>query len=130
VVVVDVEPGTLATVTSIPLTTGRRLRRETGTWDELAARADELADAYLDLTVQVGGADVDLGRRAAEAFPYLVNVRAQRPAAERRVRSAGERPTDDGLYAEYVRGTTGEDPPDELVALFREVLDEALDATA
>jgi exonuclease SbcD len=130
VVIVDVEPGTLAAVTSIPLVSGRSLRRETGTWDELAARADELADAYLDLTVQVGGADVDLGRRAAEAFPFLVNVRAQRPAAERPVRSAEDRPTDDGLYAEFVRRTTGADPPAELLRLFRDVLDEALDATA
>jgi DNA repair protein SbcD/Mre11 len=130
VVLVDVEPGTLATVTSIPLTSGRPLRRETGTWDELAARADELADAYLDLTVHVGGADVDLGRRAAEAFAYLVNVRALRPAAERRVRAVDERPTDDGLYAEYVLRTTGDEPPPELVTLFRDVLDEALDATA
>ncbi len=130
VVIVDVDPGSLATVTSVPLSSGRPLRRETGTWDELAARADELADAYLDLTVEVGGADVDLGRRAADAFPFLVNVRAQRPAAERVVRAAEERPTDDGLYAEFVRRSTGEEPPAELLRLFRDVLDEALDATA
>lgn len=130
VVLVDVEPGTLATVTSIPLTSGRPLRRETGTWDELAARADELADAYLDLTVRVVGVDVELGRRAAETFPYLVNVRAESPAVERRERPSGERPTDEALYAAYVRETTGEEPPAELLALFNEVLDEALDATA
>jgi hypothetical protein len=46
------------------------------------------------------------------------------------VRSADERPTDEGLYAGYVRRTTGEEPPPDLLALFREVLGEALDATA
>jgi exonuclease SbcD len=131
VIVVDAEPGSLARVTSIPLTSGRPLRREAGTWEELTARADELADAYLDLTVEVGGADVDLGRRAAEAFPFLVNVRAQRPTTERaRRRPAEGRPTDDELYGLFVQRTTGEDAPPVLLALFREVLDEAADATA
>ncbi|MGZ4109850.1 MAG: metallophosphoesterase family protein [Actinomycetota bacterium] len=131
VVIVDVEPGTLATITSVPLASGRRLRRETGTWDELAERAEELADSYLDLTVKVGGADVDLGRRAAEAFPFLVHVRAQRPAGDRTVRHAGaDRPTDEEKYAEFVRRETGADPQPEQVTLFREVLDEAVDATA
>ena len=49
-------------------------------------RAEELTDSYVDLTVAVGGPDPELGRRAAELFPYLVRVRAERPAAERRER--------------------------------------------
>lgn len=131
VVIVDVEPGRLAAVTSVPLTSGRRLRREQGTWDELEARADELGDFFLDLTVKTGGADADLGRRAAEAFPFLVHVRAQLPPGERSARPAGaDRPTDEELYAAFVRRETGADPEPGLVALLREVLDEAADATA
>lgn len=131
VVIVDVEPGRLASLRSVPITAGRRLVRLLGTWDEIAARAPEFADAYADLTVAVGGPDPDLGRRAAEAFPYLVRVRAERPAAERRAPAVdGERPTDDQLYAAFVRATTGEDAPEALLALFRDVLDEAADATA
>jgi exonuclease SbcD len=131
VVVVDAEPGRLATIESVPLTSGRPLRREAGTWEELAGRVDELGDSYLDLTVDVGGIDPDLGRRAAEAFPYLVHVRARRPQApEVATRPAGARPHDDELYAEFVRRTTGGDPPAELLTLFRAVLEEALDATA
>lgn len=130
VVIVDVEPGSLATVTSVSLASGRSLRREEGTWDELAAR-DNLGDCYLDLTVNVGGADVDLGRRAAEAFPFLVHVRARRPPGERVARPSGtDRPTDEELYAAFVRREMGVDPEPELVALLREVLDEAADATA
>ena len=52
VVIVDAEPGRLATIESVPLTTGRRLVRVTDDWDSIEARADELADAFLDLTVQ------------------------------------------------------------------------------
>jgi exonuclease SbcD len=131
VVVVDAEPGRLATVRSVPITSGRPLVRARGTWDELAARAEELGDAYLDLTVSVGGPDPELGRRAAETFPYLVRVRADRPTAERRTtRAAAERPSDVDLYGEFVRTTTGSDPPAALLDLLRDVLEEAADASA
>ena len=109
VVVVDVEPGRLATLRSIPIHAGRPLEQVRGTWDEIAARADDLADRYLDLTVAVGGPDPELGRRAAALFPYLVRVRAERPAQLRRERSPEARPPDDELYAAFVRATTGED---------------------
>jgi exonuclease SbcD len=131
VVLVDVEPGRLATVTSVPLTAGRPLERVTGTWDEIEARADGLRERYLDLTVDVGGVDPELGRRAADAFPFVVNVRARRPATEAVTRRRGaERPRDDELYVEYVRRTTGAEAPQDLLQLFREVLEEAADASA
>jgi exonuclease SbcD len=131
VLLVEAEPGRLATVQSVPLRSGRPLRRESGTWEELVARGDELRDAYLDLTVDVGGVDPDLGRRATETFPYLVHVRPRRPegpGAERR--DPQVRPRDDELYAAFVRRSTGEDPPEDLLALFREVLEETVDAPA
>jgi exonuclease SbcD len=130
VVVVDVEPGRLATLRSIPIHAGRPLEHVRGTWDEIAARADDLADRYLDLTVAVGGPDPELGRRAAALFPYLVRVRAERPAQLRRERSPESRPPDDELYAAFVRATTGEDAPPGLVQLFRDTMEEVADATA
>lgn len=131
VVVVDVEPGRLATIESVPITSGRPLERVTGTWSEIESRAGELGERFLDLSVQVGGADTELARRAAETFPYLVNVRALRPEGRRTERPHGAaRPTDEELYVEFTRRATGEDPPPELVDLFRAVLEEAADATA
>jgi len=131
VVIVDAEPGRLATVTSIPLSSGRPLVRASGTWAELEARTDELRESYLDLSVRVAGTDTDLARRASERFPYLVNVRAQHPPGERSARvDSGVRPTDEELYAEYYRGDTGEEPPPGLIALFRQVLEEVDDAPA
>jgi exonuclease SbcD len=130
VVLVDVEPGQLALTRSVPLQSGRPLVRAAGSWDDIEARREELRDAYLDLTVDVGGPDADLGRRAADAFPFLVNVRPRMPRgpAEDR-RETTERLADDELYAEYVRRTTGNDPPEELLALLRDVLEEAADAS-
>ncbi len=129
VVIVDAEPGRLAVAETVPITGGRRLVRVTDTWDAIEARAEELADAFLDLTVKASGTDVSLSERAHQAFGFLVNVRAQRPAGAQRARLAkGHRSWED-LYAEYFRREHEEEAPDELLALFRDVLEEA-DATA
>ncbi len=129
VVIVDAEPGRLAVAQTVPLEGGRRLVRVTGAWDQIEARADELADLYCDLTVTTSGTDATLAERARDAFPFLVKVRAQRPAsaaAERLVKGAR---TWDQLYADYYRREHDADAPPELLALFREVLEEA-DASA
>jgi exonuclease SbcD len=131
VVLVDVEPGIRAKVKSIPLRGGRLLIRATGTWEELLERKD-LGDAYVDVAVKLTGPDPDLAERAREAFPFLVKVAPVRDAAsigdERRGR--GGRSLDE-LYVEYYRHAEhGADPPDELVASFRDVLDEVDHAPA
>ena len=66
---------------------GRPLVRVTGDWDAIEARADELADAFLDLTVRV---ERHRPRRwpsgPRDAFPFLVKVRASRPDGARQER--------------------------------------------
>jgi len=130
VVVVDAEPGMLATIESVQLERGRRLQRVTGDWDSIEARSDELADAFLDLTVKTTGTDLTLADRAREAFPYLVKVRAWRPEGERRERLVKGHRTWDELYADYYEREHSEAAPDELLALFRDVLEESADASA
>lgn len=126
VVIVEVEPGRLAQARTVPLEAGRRLVRATGTWEEVEARADELAEAFVDLTVEVAGPDPTLGQRAADLFPFLVNVRPQLPSGEHTPRpDPASRPSDEDLYAAFVERTTGVAAPDELLSLFREVLEEA-----
>ncbi|MEO8477159.1 MAG: exonuclease SbcCD subunit D [Actinomycetota bacterium] len=128
VIVVDAEPGRLATVESVPLERGRRLLRVTDEWDAIEARTDELADVFLDLTVRTTGTDLTLADRARAAFPFLVKVRAWRPEAERRERLVKGHRTWDELYADYYRRERTEAAPDDLLALFRDVLEEAADA--
>ena len=131
VVIVDAEPGRLASAAIDPASRpARPLEQVRATWDEVAARADALADRYLDLTISIGGPDPDLGRRAAALFPYLVRVRAERPAQARRERSADARPPDDDLYAAFVRATTSEEPPAALIQLFRDTMEEVADAAS
>ena len=128
VVVVDAEPGRLATIESLPLTAGRPLVRVTGDWDSIEARSDELGGAFLDLTVKTSGTDLTLADRARDAFPFLVKVRAWRPEGERRERLVKGHRTWDELYADYYTREHAETAPEELLALFRDVLDEAADA--
>jgi len=131
-VVVDVEPGRLAVAESIPIACPRPLVHVEGTWEAIEARADELRDAYLDLTVDTSAVDVTLGQRARETFPFLVNVRPRRRDAER----TADRETRRGrslpeLYDAYYRREHGpEEPPADLLDLLREVLDEAEAADA
>ena len=129
VVIVEAEPGRLAVAETVPLVAGRRLARVSGTWDQIEARTDELAELYCDLTVTTSGTDTTLAERARETFPFLVKVRASRPAtaaAERLVKGAR---TWEELYADYYRREHEENAPPELRDLFREVLEEA-DASA
>jgi exonuclease SbcD len=130
VVIVEASPGQLAVAKSVPITTGRPLVRITATWDAIEARVDELTDSFVDLTVETSGTDSTLAERARLAFPFLARVRALRPATEHRERlTKGGRAWDE-LYGDYYRREHGEDPPEPLIALLRDVLEEAADATA
>jgi exonuclease SbcD len=129
VVIVEVEPGRLATIESVPLEMGRRLVRITDDWDAIESRADELADAFLDLTVRTSGTDLTLAERARDTFPFLVKVRASRPDGARQERLVkGQRGWHE-LYADYYEREHAEAAPAELLNTFREVLEEA-DASA
>ncbi len=89
VVIVDVEPGRLAVPESVPLEAGRHLARVTGTWDQIEARADELADLYCDLTVTTSGTDATLRRTRARDLP-VPREGARAPAAVGGGRAARE----------------------------------------
>jgi exonuclease SbcD len=131
VVIVDVEPGSLATIEPVPLTTGRTLVRANGTWAELEARADELAESFVDLTVRIDATDTTVAQRAAATFPLLVNVRTDRPDSPAADRLAREGLSIEERYVQYYRRERpDEDPPEELLALLRELREEVQDATA
>lgn len=128
VVVVDVEPGLPATVRSVALTAGRRLVRANGEWADIISR-DDVREAYLDLTVATAGPDPGLAERAAAEFDFVVKVRADYPRPERE-RSSREGRTLEQLYADYYTEKEGVAPSDDLLAAFREILDEVGHAPA
>ena len=131
IVIIDVAPGVAARVSSRALETPKRtpLLRAGGTWEELLARRDEFADAYLDLTVTTVGPDPALAALAASTFPHLVRVRADYPRATARATGRAGR-TWDELYGEFHERDHGEPPSEAVRAAFAELHEEVVDATA
>ncbi len=123
VVIVDAEPNIPAAVRSVPLSAGRRLVRASGEWADIIGR-DDVHDAYLDLTVHTAGPDPGLADRAREEFDHLVKVRAEYPQAEADPLVREGQPLD-RLYAQYFQEREGAEPPEELLAAFREVMEDA-----
>ncbi|MDH3498605.1 MAG: exonuclease SbcCD subunit D [Acidimicrobiia bacterium] len=128
VAIVDVEPGLPASVTSVPLTTGRRLLRPKGTWQEIIA-ADDVYESYLDLTVETAGPDPGLADRARDEFDYVVKVRADYPRTDPDRPARSERTLVEH-YADYYEEAEGVEPPDALLRAFRELQEEVEHAPA
>ena len=131
VVVFEAKAGRPASVESVPITAGRRLRDLAGTLDELCAQAGEAGDALLRVVVRADAPVPGLAERVKELLPNALEVAVEYPrpagagdavagAAETRV---GMDPT--RLFAEYYRRRNKADAPDELRSLFAELYEEA-----
>lgn len=128
VVLVELEPGLPATVRSVPLSAGRRLLRPNGTWEEIL-RTEGIYESYLDLTVQTAGPDPGLAERAFAEFDYLVKVQPDYPRPEREQQGRGGMTLAE-LFAAYYASSEDAEVPDDLLAVFAEVLEEVAGASA
>lgn len=110
-------------VERIPLTAGRDLIKVEDTLESLKGRADEFGDAILDIGVLTDGPSPGLADQVRDFLPNALHVRAiyERVEADRVNR---EGMSLDDLYADYVREANGVDPPEELMAAFRELRDQ------
>jgi exonuclease SbcD len=128
VLIVDVKPGVPAKVLSVPIQAGRPLLRPNGSWAEILA-TEGVYESYLDLTVQTAGPDPGLADRVRDEFDWCVNVRADYP----RIEASGTGGSGRSLpehYADYYTSAEGSAPPDELIRLFSELLEEVENAPA
>lgn len=118
---VKAEPGRPATVEEIPLTSGRRLVSIEGTLEQVLARADEVADAYVKVVLHES-ARVGLADEVRAAIPTAVDVvlsdvdRSPKKVEKRQ----GLDPVD--AFARYLEERNANDSAVE--ALFAELLDE------
>jgi exonuclease SbcD len=122
VLLVEAEPGHPAKVTTIPLTGGRRLTTLKGTLEEVAARADQVSDAFVKVVLREKGR-VGLADEVRAVIPGAVDVVLESPEEPRR-RQPDERralsPTD--AFHRYLEEKGQDDPKVE--ELFSELLDE------
>jgi DNA repair protein SbcD/Mre11 len=130
VVVVEAKPGRAASVESVAVTAGRRLRDVSGTPEELRAMAAELGDAFLRVTVRAPGPVPGLADQVRELLPHAVDVSVSHPREDAAVavraeaeRRTGLEPAE--LFARYYEHRNGTAPPPELRRLFDEIHEEA-----
>ncbi|HEX8100737.1 MAG TPA: exonuclease SbcCD subunit D [Actinomycetota bacterium] len=128
VAIVEAQAGRPARVEETQLSSGRRLIDVEGTLDEVLTRGRQLADAYLRVFVHTEGPVPGLNERIRDALPNAVDVQLR---YERTDAQGGDGPPLSSLqpreqFVSYYRREHGvEDIPQDLMAAFDEVLEEA-----
>jgi len=130
VIVLEAKPSRPASVESVPITAGRRLRDVSGTIDELREQVETLGDAFLRVTVKTEALVPGLADRVKELLPNALDVKIEcvgssesRPGYGRGPRSSMDPLTLFGEY--YRRRNEGRTVPRDLEKLFVELLEEA-----
>lgn len=123
---VNAEPGRPASVEELPLRSGRRLMELTGTLEQVLARADDTADAYVKVVLQES-ARVGLADEVRNAIPGAVDVvlRSSEIAKPDREPRRSLKRTE--AFHRYLSERGVDDPG--LEALFAELLDEMASAS-
>lgn len=123
VLLVDAEPGKPAKVTTVPLTTGRRLMTLRGTLDEVVGRAEEAGDAYVKVILTEKGR-VGLADEVRAAIANTVDVVLDSPE-KKRGEDLAERETlvPAQAFHQYLSESGQDDPKVE--ELFATLLEEA-----
>jgi exonuclease SbcD len=129
VVVLEARPGRPASIESVPLTAGRRLRTVEGTFDELQRSAGEWTDDHLRVTVKAETPTPGLADRVKELLPNALDVTVDHP------RDGGAAPRERGkgrvklapaqIFAAYYEHRQQTPPPKELQQLFDTIHEEA-----
>jgi len=126
VLIVEAEPGRPASVESVPLSAGRRLRDVEGTLDQLARFADEAGSDYLRVGVHVDGPVPGVAEQVKQLLPGALEVRLIYERAELRPELAGRATLEPvELFSEFYRRKHGAEPAEVLIELFRDVHAEA-----
>jgi DNA repair protein SbcD/Mre11 len=129
VVVIEAMPGRAASIESIPITAGRRLREVEGTLHELKTLAPELGRAYLRVRVKVDGPVPGIAEQVREVLPEAVDVVPVYEHAPQTTCVASLRhlrPSD--LFTGFYRAKNGVDPTPEMMELFHRAYEEAAGA--
>ena len=122
VVVIEAHAGKPAHMQSIPLTKGRRLQDVRGTVESLRARVASFGEDFLRVTVETATLEAGISAQVREFLPHAIDIRveAAEVAPEADLASLETLAPAD-LFAEYFRQSQKSEPPDEMLAMFREL---------
>jgi exonuclease SbcD len=119
---VNAEPGRPASVTELPLGSGRRLVSLVGTLDDVLERAGDVGDAYVRV-VLYEPARVGLADEVRDIIPNAVEVVLEPTGSPRRDSESRQSLEPIEAFSAYLRDRNAVDPAVEM--LFAELLDEA-----
>ena len=128
--IVDAVPGRPVDLEVVELRSGRPLVELRGTLDEVLAQAEqarggEMGDAHVRVRLDVERPEPGLVQRLREALPAVVDVQLEYDAPDEGstvAELAGRSPEE--LFVQYYRSQHGTEPATDVLALFRELLDE------
>jgi exonuclease SbcD len=129
VVLVEAKPGRAASVESVPISSGRRLRDVEGTFEELRGMVGKLDNAFLRVTVKTEAPVPGVAEQVKELLPNALDVAVHHPRED----PGGDTDTDGSraqlepaeLFARYYERKNGTPPSRELRKLFRTLYEEA-----
>lgn len=126
VVIVDVKPGYPASIESIPLVSGRRLREVTTTVDKLPSVASMAGSDLLRVIVTADARISGLSQQVCEVLPNALDVRQELTIVSAPVTkgvSASQSPRE--LFERFVKENKGTSVSLEMLAKFEELYHEA-----
>jgi len=128
--IIDAKPGAPATVTSIPLSTGRPLMELEGELEDLEQFSTRVGNAYLKIHLHTSESGQDLGEQVRKLFPNAVEVHLVQPQESQEAipQRLGKLQPEDMLREFYIsRGRPSPSPG--VMTMFKELYAEALDET-
>ena len=129
VVIVEASPGKTASVESVPLSVGRRLRDVSGSLEELRGMAGNLGDAFLRVRLKTVVPVPGLAEQVKELLPNALDVSVDHPRDAAEIQREQEDPRtrlEPGeLFEKYYERKNGGPPSPELRKLFRALYEEA-----
>ncbi len=129
VVLVEARPGRVASVESVPLSSGRRLRDVSGSFEEVRAMAKDLGDAFLRVRVKTVVPMPGLAEQVKEVLPNALDVSVDHPRNAAEIQREKEDPRtrlEPGeLFVKYYERKNGTPPSEELRRLFHALYEEA-----
>ncbi len=125
VVIVDAQAECPASVESIPLASGRRLREVVTTMDKLKATAEEVGDDFVRVVVRAPAKIASLAQHVSAALPNAVAVQQEFTLTPSAARPSLDLSNPRERFRQFVREQKNAAAPAELLEAFDRLYEEA-----
>ena len=129
VMLIDAHPGKPATLTSVPLTSGKTLRSIVGTLEELQSQAPDFAEDLLRVTVRLAKPTPGIADRIRQFLPNALHINVDLPELPESgaVVTSGADPNE--LFQNFYKRRYSSEPPEGIARLFHDLYEEEIHAS-